>query len=118
MGHGHVPHGLTQVGGQGVVVTQGEPGHQGPGPARPGFVTALRRPATGSPGASPGQGQVNINTADAGELERLPGIGPALAQRIVDYRREHGRFGAVEDLTDVPGIGPAKLRALKEVATV
>ena len=74
--------------------------------------------ATGSPGASPGQGQVNINTADAGELERLPGIGPALAQRIVDYRREHGRFGAVEDLTDVPGIGPAKLRALKEVATV
>ncbi len=74
--------------------------------------------ATGTPGASPGQGQVNINTADAGELERLPGIGPALAQRIVDYRREHGRFGAVEDLTDVPGIGPAKLRALKEVATV
>ncbi len=57
--------------------------------------------------------QVNINIADAAQLEALPGIGPTLAQRIIEYRQEHGPFATVEDLLRVPGIGPAKLNQLR-----
>ncbi len=72
---------------------------------------------TGGNGAG-GSGLVDVNTADATALEDLPGIGPALAERIVAYREEHGPFGSVDDLTDVPGIGDAKLEALRDSATV
>ena len=80
--------------------------------------------ATPSVGTAPGKtnggasGTVNINTASASELEKLPGIGPALAQRIVEYRDSHGPFASVDSLTDVPGIGKAKLEGLREQATV
>jgi len=53
--------------------------------------------------------RLDLNQATAPELEMLPGIGPSLAQKIVDFRDQHGRFGTVEDLLNVPGIGPAKL---------
>jgi competence protein ComEA len=56
---------------------------------------------------------VNVNSAPAAELAVLPGLGPALAARIVDHRREHGPFETVEDLLDVPGIGPATLEAMR-----
>jgi len=56
---------------------------------------------------------VNINTAPAAELAQLPGLGPALAGRIVDHRREHGPFDSVEGLMAVPGIGPATLEAMR-----
>ncbi len=59
-----------------------------------------------------------VNEASAAELERLPGIGPTLAQAIVQYRDEHGPFQSTEDLQDVPGIGPAKLSAIEELITV
>ena len=72
----------------------------------------------GKPGAGSASGTVNINTASASDLEKLPGIGPALAQRIVEYRDSHGPFASVDALTDVPGIGKAKLEALREQATV
>lgn len=59
-------------------------------------------------------GLVDINHAAAGDLEDLPGVGPVLAERIFRYREEHGPFETVEDLLDVPGIGEAKLAALRE----
>jgi len=61
--------------------------------------------------------RVDINAAGVAELERLPEVGPSLAQRIVDHRRAHGRFRAVEELDEVPGIGPKTLEALKEHVT-
>jgi competence protein ComEA len=66
----------------------------------------------------PATGLVNINTATAPELELLPGIGPSLAQSIVAYREAHGLFREVEDLLDVPGIGPAKLEQIRALVTV
>ncbi len=56
---------------------------------------------------------LDINAASAEELAGLPGIGRVLAERIVDYRTEHGPFGAVEDLMEVSGIGEKKLAELE-----
>lgn len=71
-----------------------------------------------SGGSSTQSGErININTADAPALERLPGIGPSLAQKIVDFRESHGPFGQPEDLQAVPGIGPAKFEAVKDLIT-
>ena len=61
---------------------------------------------------------VNINTADAAELAALPGIGKVLAQRILDYRRVYGDFSAVEQLTNVEGIGEGKLETILELITI
>jgi len=66
-------------------------------------------PATGSapgPGAADG-GPVDLNTATVADLDALPGIGPVLAQRIIDHRTAHGPFTSVDELDDVSGIGPA-----------
>lgn len=59
-------------------------------------------------------GPLRLSTATPAELEALDGIGPALAARIVDWREEHGAFGTVDDLLDVPGIGESKLEALRD----
>jgi competence protein ComEA len=61
---------------------------------------------------------VNINTADEAELDSLPGIGPATAEKILTYRQEHGPFEKVEDLMLVPGIGQVTFDKLKELITV
>jgi competence protein ComEA len=75
-----------------------------------------------SPASTPGPqtpaAPVNLNTASASELDRLPGIGPSLAKEIIAYRESHGAFAAVEDLLSVPGIGPAKLAALHDLVCV
>ena len=63
-------------------------------------------------------GLVNINTAGAGELEKLPGIGPALAARIIEYREKNGPFRTADDITKVSGIGPAVLAKIRAQITV
>jgi competence protein ComEA len=62
--------------------------------------------------------QVNINTATVSELDTLPGIGPAKAQAIVNYRSEHGPFSSIENIQDVSGIGPTTYANMKELLTV
>jgi len=62
--------------------------------------------------------RVNLNTADAAELEELPRIGPALAERIVAWRDDNGRFTSVDDLLAVPGIGDKMLASLRDLVTV
>jgi competence protein ComEA len=88
------------------------------------------RPPPGSgeaalPGGSPGRSRtpgspageaavaVNVNTATAADLERLPGVGPVLARRIVEFREARGLFRRLEDLQDVEGIGPKLYRRLE-----
>ena len=61
---------------------------------------------------------VNINTASAEELEKLPGIGPALAERIIAYRETYGLFESVDDLINVKGIGESVLSELRDLASV
>jgi competence protein ComEA len=74
-------------------------------PARGG---AAGTGATPSPTAP-----LDLNTASAEQLDTLPGVGPATAQKIMDYRQAHGPFRSLDELEAVPGIGPAKLEQLK-----
>ncbi|MCX7682298.1 MAG: helix-hairpin-helix domain-containing protein [Anaerolineae bacterium] len=71
-----------------------------------------------SGGSEETSGLININTATAAQLETLPRIGPAMAQRIVEYREANGPFKTVEELQNVPGIGPATFEGLKDLITV
>lgn len=82
-----------------------EPGH----PGAPGGAGA---------GAEDQQSVVNVNTATAEQLETLPGIGPARAQDLIEWRTENGPFETVEDLLQVSGIGPATLDRLREQVRV
>jgi competence protein ComEA len=77
-------------------------------------------PATPSSGQeSPtARGPIDLNRATGADLESLPGIGPALAQAIIDYRSEHGRFSSVDELGEVRGIGPAKMDQLRPLVKV
>ena len=99
---------IAAVLADGQQVAVGVPGAAGPAPG-PGA------PAGRSAGSG---GPVDLNRAAAAELEALPGVGPVLAQRIVAHREQHGPFGAVEDLLDVAGIGPAVLDRVAGAVTV
>jgi competence protein ComEA len=84
-------------------------------------LVPVRGPSTAAPGgpvAPTTPGLVNVNTASESDLEELPGIGPVLAQRIVDYRTQHGPFSSVDGLLDVSGIGPATLDEFRDQVTV
>ena len=88
------------------------PSRAGPGAAAPASSAA----AGGSSGVP--AGPVHLNSATAEQLDALPGVGPATAQAIVEWRRQHGRFRSVQDLLEVRGIGPAKFGALRPMVNV
>ena len=76
----------------------------------PTFTEAPTQPSTA--------GKVNINTADLATLMTLEGIGQTYAQRIIDYRNEHGPFDTIADITNVPGIGAKRFEAIMDDITV
>lgn len=96
---------------------------------RLGEVGGGAGPSVGAGGGGAGDGAdpaapagadavVNLNTAGVDELDALPGVGPAIAQAIVDYRDENGPFGSVDQLVEVRGIGEAKLEDLRDRVAV
>ncbi len=78
-------------------------------------ITTRTPPADVTPEPAP---LLDLNTATAQELEALDGIGPALAERIIQYREENGPFAAVEELLQVRGIGPATLERFQDEITI
>jgi competence protein ComEA len=72
----------------------------------------------GAPAAGSADARIDLNTADQSTLETLPRIGPALAERIIAWREENGRFQSVDDLLAVPGIGEKLLEAIRDGARV
>lgn len=92
---------------------------EGQGPSTSNNDTSLVLPgATNTPSVSESTDLININTASAEELDSLPGIGPTIAQRIVDYRDENGPFQTIEDIMNVSGIGPSTFDNIKDLITV
>ena len=79
-------------------------------PTIPGAIPSATTSATTS--------LINLNSATSAQLDTLPGVGPSTAKAIISYRSRKGPFGKVEDLLNVPGIGPAKVAALRDQVTV
>jgi competence protein ComEA len=73
-------------------------------------------PAT-SAGSGGSVAPISLSSATLEELDTLPGVGPVTAQKIVDYRAEHGPFASVDDLDAIPGIGPTRIEQLRELVT-
>jgi competence protein ComEA len=78
-----------------------------------GMSSTTSGAGVGAAGAS----AVSLSSATVEELDELPGVGPITAQKIVDYRAEHGPFGSVDDLDAVPGIGPTRIEQLRDLVT-
>jgi competence protein ComEA len=80
----------------------------------PGMAAAAGTGSDPAAGGGPSPASpLDLNSATAEELDALPGVGPATAQKIVDYRQQHGPYRSVNDLDAIPGIGPAKIANLK-----
>jgi competence protein ComEA len=79
-------------------------------------VPAREAAASGSgAGAAAPAGPVHLNTATLADLDALPGVGPVTAQKILDYRQQHGVFSSIDELDAIPGIGPARLDQLRDL---
>jgi competence protein ComEA len=80
-------------------------------------IVVPRRGLAGSSAAASGgamaAGPVHLNSATLEQLDALPGVGPVTAQKILDYRQQHGAFGSVDELDAIAGIGPARLEQLR-----
>ena len=80
-------------------------------------VAGVAAAAAAPSGAPSPTAPVDLNSATAEQLDALPGVGPVTAQKIVDYRTQHGPFTSVDDLDAIPGIGPAKIADLQGLVT-
>ena len=89
-----------------------------PLPGHPGSPPVAGPPVTAPPPEPPPPEPLDVNRADAAQLARLPGVGPALAQRIIEERERRGRFDSPEALRYVLGMGPKKLTAIRRFITV
>ena len=113
------PNGGTANAGQGTAANgASQNGTAQNGAAQSGAQPQPARTLTASGSAQKGSTPVNINTATAEELQSLPRIGPAMAQRIIAWREAHGGFRSVDELDAVPGIGPSMLENLRPLVTV
>jgi competence protein ComEA len=98
-----------------------------PAPKEEGWQAEPVQPSAAQvPAASPAaamvpaksSSKVNLNRASADELQTLPGVGPVLAQRMVEWRKAHGRYRTVDDLQEVKGIGKKRMEQLRPLVTV
>jgi competence protein ComEA len=87
------------------------------GPEQPGDAGGGGSAGAGTVAGAPGV-PVNLNTATLEQLDALSGVGPSTAQKIIDYREEHGGFRGVDELKEVSGIGDAKFAALEDQVTI
>lgn len=94
------------------------PGTPSPTPLPTAAATETPVPSRSGPSLPVAGAKININTATLAELDTLPRIGPAIAQRIIDYRTANGPFRRIEDIQNVRGIGPATFEQIKDLITV
>jgi competence protein ComEA len=85
---------------------------------RRGTAPAAASPGAPAAAAGAASAPVNLNSATAEQLDTLDGVGPSTAQKILDFRTAHGGFSSVDDLAQIPGIGPKKLESLRQQVTV
>jgi competence protein ComEA len=86
-------------------------------PLADGMQVVVPRRAPGGGAATAAGGRVSLSSATAAELDALPGVGPVTAQKILDYRADHGGFRSIDDLDAIPGIGPARIEQLRDVVS-
>jgi competence protein ComEA len=89
-----------------------------PNPAPQQIATSEINGKSGSKSKAGYGTKININTAGLSELEEIPGVGPATAQAILNYRTTHGRFNQIEDIRHIKGIGVKKFESMRDVITV
>ena len=102
---------LARLVADGEQIVVPKPGESIPAPGAPGT-------GQGSSGMGSAGSLIDLNSADASALDTLPGVGPVLAQRILDWRAQHGRFSSVDELGEVTGIGDKLLAQIRPKVTV